>query len=105
VKTSSCPKDALTFIHFLRHELAAGRLPAAQPVYYGAGYQTRVQYKGTQTVRSGAEMIEADILVAHIKGPATEFDVDLFFARDAARTPLMAQVPVAVGKFTVEFSR
>jgi hypothetical protein len=103
IRINPCAKDALTFLNYLRSELAAGRLPSSQPVYYGAGYQTRVQYKGTQQVRSGSESVEADILTATIKGPAAELTVDLFFARDPARTPLLAQIPVAVGKFTVEF--
>jgi hypothetical protein len=105
MQTPACARDALTFIRYLRRELAAGRLPASQQVYYGAPYQTRVQYKGTQEVRVGSEMVEADILTATIKGPATELSVDLFFARDQARTPLLAQIPVVVGKFTVEFIR
>lgn len=105
IKITSCAKDALTFVHFLRRELAAGRLPAAQPVYYGAGYQTRVQYVGTQNIRAGAAMVETDKLLAHIKGPASEFSVELFFARDAARTPVLFQIPLAMAKFTVEFER
>lgn len=101
MRINSCAKDALTYLQFLRRELVAGRLPQAQQVYYGAGYQTRVQYVGTVKTASG----DADKLTAHIKGPASEFSVDLLFARDESRTPISAQIPVAVGKFTVEFSR
>lgn len=105
MRMNACAKDALTYIQFLRNELAAGRLPSGQPVYYGAGYQTRVQYIGTQKMRSGSEVIEADKLNATFKGPASEMTVELFFRRDPARTPLMVQIPVAVGRFTVEFER
>lgn len=105
VRINACAKDALTFIQFLRRELAAGRLPQAQPVYYGSGYQTRLQFIGTQRVRSGSEYVDADKLTAFIKGPASEFTVDLFFARDASRTPISITIPVAIGKFTVEFER
>lgn len=105
MKIGSCPKDALTFLYFLRRELVAGRLPASQPVYYGGPYPVRVQYIGTQSVRSGAEMIEADKLTATIKNASGEFAVSLLFARDAKRTPISVTIPVAVGKFTVEFSR
>jgi hypothetical protein len=105
IRISACAKDALTFLQFLRHELIAGRLPAAQHVYYGAGYQTRVQYVGTQRVVSNGEAIDADKLTVFIKGPSSEFSVDLLFARDAVRTPVEAVIPVAVGKFTVEFVR
>jgi hypothetical protein len=101
----SCVRDALTFVRFLRRELSAGRLPPAQPVYYGAPYQTQVQYTGTQSIRTADEMVEADKLTATIKGPSAKVTVDLFFARDEARTPVFVQIPLAMGSFTVEFSR
>jgi len=100
-----CARDAMTFVQFIRRELAAGRLPQAQQVYYGAPYQTRVQYVGTQSVRSGNELVEADKLTALIKGPASELTVELLFRRDATRTPLSVTIPVTIGKFTVEFDR
>ena len=105
IRIGSCPKDALTFIQFARRELAAGRVPAAQQVYYGAGYQTRLQYTGTQKIRVGNEYVEADKLTGNVKGPASEFTLELYFARDPERKPLLVSIPVAVGKFTVEFER
>jgi hypothetical protein len=105
IRVNACAKDALTFIQFIRRELSAGRLPPAQSVYYGAGYATRVQYSGTVKVVQEGEYVDADKLQATIKGPASDFTVDLIFLRDAARTPFRAQIPVAVGKLTVEFSR
>ncbi|HYD83039.1 MAG TPA: DUF3108 domain-containing protein [Opitutus sp.] len=105
MRITACARDALTFLQFMRRELAAGKLPQAQPVYYGAPYQTRVQYTGTTKIVANGEAIDADKLTATFKGPASEFAVDMWFARDAARTPVKAQIPVTVGKFTVEFSR
>lgn len=105
MKIGSCPRDAVTFLYFLRRELAAGRLPASQPVYYGGPYPTRVQFTGTQSVRAGDEMLEADRLTAVIKSASAEYTVHLLFARDATRTPLLLEIPIPVGKFTVEFSR
>jgi hypothetical protein len=105
MRINACAKDALTFLQFVRRELVAGRLPQAQPVYYGGAYQTRVQYAGTTRVVAGGQTVEADRLTANIKGPATEMTVDLLFARDETRTPIRAVIPVAVGNFTVEFSR
>src|SRR4051794_31697272 len=57
-----CARDALAFVQYARRELAAGRLPQAQQVFYGAPYQTRLQYVGTQRVRSGNDMVDADKL-------------------------------------------
>jgi len=103
LSTSSCAKDALTFVHFLRRELAAGRLPAQQKVYYGS-YSVRVQFIGTQRVTVGNEAVEADKITATIKG-ASEITADLFFSKDAGRTPLLVQVPLPVGKFSMELAR
>jgi hypothetical protein len=105
LKIHSCARDALTYVFFLRRELAAGRLPPAQSVYYGGAYQVRVNYTGVQSVRIGGESIEADRLVAIIKGPASEIKADMFFARDAVRTPLLVEVPLLVGKFSLELAR
>jgi hypothetical protein len=101
----ACAKDALTFVFFLRRELAAGRLPQVQSVYYGAAYQVRVMYTGVQTIRIGGQPVEADRIAAVIKGPGSESTADLFFARDAVRTPLLIQAPLPLGKFSLELSR
>jgi hypothetical protein len=105
LSTSQCAKDALTFVHFIRRELAAGRLPPHQKVYYGGAYGVHVTFTGSQRIPIGDEGIEADKLTATIKGPVTEVTADLFFAKDSTRTLLLVQVPLAVGKFSMELAR
>ncbi len=105
VNTPACPKDALTFLYHLRRELAQGRLPPAQTVYFGAAYQVRVEYGGAQRVRVGDEAVEADRLAVSVKGPASEIRFEAFFARDAARTLLVARVPFPMGVFSMELVR
>jgi hypothetical protein len=102
---SPCAKDAVTFVNFIRRELTAGRLPAQQKVYYGGAYSVRVTFGGTQRIVVGGEAAEADKLIAAIKGPASEMTAELFFAKDAARTPLLVQVPLAMGRFSMELVR
>lgn len=102
---SPCAKDALAFLYALRKELAAGRLPPSQKVYYGAAYQVTLKYIGTENIRIGAEAQEADHLTASIKSTGADTAVDLFFARDATRTPLLIQVPFALAKFSMELVR
>jgi hypothetical protein len=102
---SSCARDALTFLQFARRELAQGRVAPEQDVIFGASYQVRLQYTGEQTVNVGEKQIAADHMLATIKGPASDITVEIYFARDAARTPVLAKVPVALGTFTVELSR
>lgn len=105
ISVGACARDPLAFIQFLRHELAEGRLPPQQPVIYGAPYQVRVQYTGKQMVSFGEQKVEADRIVAAIKGPSSDLNVEMFFSRDAARTPLVIKIPVALGTFSVELQK
>lgn len=98
----SCARDALGFIQFVRNELAQGRVAPPQQVVFGSLYQLSIQYMGTQTIRVGDKKVEADRTVASIKGASSDLTVEIFFSRDAARTPLLAKVPLALGTFTVE---
>ncbi len=101
----TCARDPLAFIQFLRQQLAAGTLPAQQQVVYGALYDVRVEYSGTQTIQFGEQKVEADRVVARIKGPASDVSVEIFFSRDPARTPLVAKIPVPLGTFSVELQK
>jgi Protein of unknown function (DUF3108) len=101
----SCAKDALTFMQFARSELAQGRLAPQQTVVFGAIYNVRIEFKGAQKIKVGDQAADADRIVATIKGPTTDLTVEIFFARDAARTPLLARIPLALGTFTVELIR
>lgn len=105
IPVPQCAKDALAFLHFLRKELAAGRLPAQQKVFYGAGYDTRVQFIGIEKVVLGGEQVEAEKVLITIKGPASENSAEVLFAKDAVRTPLAVRVPFAMGKFSMEILR
>lgn len=102
---TSCPRDALAFLYYLRRELADGRVPAAQDVCFGAVYRVRVSFTGKQTIRLNDQPVESDRVLASIKGPASESSVELFFARDAARTPLMFRLPLKTGTFSLELVR
>jgi hypothetical protein len=105
VSIPACAKDALSYIFFLRRELAQGRLPLMQKVYYGAAYDTRFQFMGAQSIRVGDSQVDTDRLVGTVKGPASEVTVEIFFARDAVRTPVLIRVPLAMGKFSMEIVR
>jgi hypothetical protein len=100
-----CARDALTFLQFARKELAQGRLVPEQQVVFGSMYQVRFEYTGQQKIQSGEHQVEADRILATIKRSSSDLTVEIFFARDAARTPLLAKVPVSLGTFTVELIR
>jgi len=102
---SACARDGLAFLYHLRRELSQGRLPAVQNVFFGAQYRVSVQYAGSQTLRISEKPADADRLTVLLKGPASEHTVELFFARDAPRTLLMARLPLELGTFSMELVR
>lgn len=102
ISVSACARDALTFLGFLRHELAQGRLAPAQAVVFGALYQVRAEFTGTQEIRVSDRKMYADRMQVTFKGPASDFTFELFFSKDAARTPVFARLPLPLGAFTVE---
>ncbi|HXP85184.1 MAG TPA: DUF3108 domain-containing protein [Bryobacteraceae bacterium] len=102
VEIPACARDPLTFLEFARRELAQGRMAPQQPVIFGSAYQVRMVFSGTQQISVGGKRMDADKIQASVKGPASDFTVDLYFARDAVRTPVMARIPLPLGAFTVE---
>ena len=105
ISIPSCGRDAFAFLQFARNELAAGRLSAQQPVVFGAAYNVRLEFTGTQTIHVGEQKIDADRIVATIKGPSSDITVDVFFSRDTARVPVLAKIPLSLGTFSVELIR
>jgi hypothetical protein len=102
---AACPRDALAFLFHLRRELADGRLPGPQTVYFGAPYQVRLEFQGKRTVRVNDEPADADLVVASFKGPASNSTFEMYFARDAVRTPLVVRATLPAGTFTLELVR
>ena len=86
----------------MRKELEQGRLPSAQPAILGAAYQVRLEYLGTTAVRLGNQQMDADRFRTSIKGPASDLTLEMFFRRDAVRTPVMMKIPLPLATFTVE---
>ncbi len=100
-----CARDALAFLYYLRRELAHGRLPPAQEIFFGARYRVSLQYAGARTVLVNEAPMQAEGLRVSLKGPASEHEIELFFARDAVRTPLLVRATLPLGTFTMELVR
>lgn len=98
----SCARDVLTMLQFVRRELSQGRLPPSQPAFLGAAYQVRLEYMGNTAVHLGTQQMDADRFRTSIKGPASDLTLEVFFARDAVRTPLLVKIPLSLATFTVE---
>jgi len=101
----ACPMDALTFLYFVRNELAHGRLPQPQVVFFGAAYNVQLEFGGAQKIKVAGVDTDADRINATVHGPASDFTVQIYFAHDAARTPVLVRVPVSVGTLSAELTR
>ena len=100
-----CPHDALTFLYYLRREMGQGRMPPNDVVLAGAPYRVSMVYMGEQQATVNKQKVATDQINCTVKGPASEVRLEILFARDAARTPLMIRCPLTVGTFTLELVR
>lgn len=105
METTECARDALTFVQFMREELAQGRLVPHQSVYLGSKYDLQITYIGNDVVKLGDRRIDADQIRVNSHGPKSDFEVFIYFAKDDNRTPLMARLTLTLGTFTVELTR
>jgi hypothetical protein len=105
INTPPCAKDALSYIGFIRRELAAGRLPPHQPVYYGAAYDVKVEFTGTTAVKLGEASLDADKIIVSLKGPTTEISIEVYFSKEPARVPVLVRVPLVLATFSMELVR
>jgi hypothetical protein len=106
ISTGPCGRDAITFLYFARKELGQGRVPPPQVVYFGSAYTVQQSYTGAQNITLADKKPEVtDHLVYTVKGPKSEFSVEIYYARDAARTPLLVKIPLAVGTLSMELVR
>jgi len=96
-----CARDALAFLYFTRWEMGQGRVPPAGKIVFGGPYDIRPQYTGERPEKGNV----TDRLVANVRGPSSNLDFELLFARDPARTPVVIRVLLALGTFSLELTR
>ncbi len=101
----TCGRDALTFQYFARREMGQGRVPPAGKVFFGSGYEVKMVYTGAQDVPVAGKPVVTDHVNVSVKGPASDFTFEIFYARDAARTPLLIKIPVSIGSVSLELVR
>ena len=100
-----CAREALTYLQFVRSELAQGRVVPPQSIVFGAVYDVRLEFKGAQPIGTAAKPVDADHFVVTVKGPSSDRTADIYFAKDAVRTPLLVKLPTELGVFSVELLR
>jgi hypothetical protein len=105
IPVPACVKDALAYLFYARTELGQGRVPAAQDILIGVLHPIRVEYVGGPIISVNQKQVQSDQVTCTFKAGAAEYNFDVYFARDAARTPLLITVPFAMGKFSMELIR
>lgn len=101
----SCARDALAFVYFARREMGQGRVAPPQKIFFGSAYSIKMDYTGARNIQAGDKMAVTDHVMVSGKGPKSEFTVEVYFARDAARTPVSIKIPVTVGTLSLELVR
>lgn len=101
----SCARDALAFAYYARIELGQGRVPAAQDVFFGPPYTVRMEYGGAENITNNEKSVVTDRLTIGFRGPKSAANFEVWYARDAARTPLRIRVPSSAGPLTLELVR
>jgi hypothetical protein len=96
-----CAKDALTFLYFTRREMGQGRVPLETTIALGGPYSARLDYKGEEALKEST----TDKVATTVRGPSSDVNFELLFARDPARTPLLVRAPFPLGVFSLELAR
>lgn len=102
IKITPCTRDGLAFLYALRQELALGRIPPPDDINFGAQYQVSVTYAEAIEIDTGGSRGTADRVLIDLTGPASKRSFEIFFGRDAARTPLLMRVPFELGTFSLK---
>ncbi|MBI2686020.1 MAG: DUF3108 domain-containing protein [Acidobacteria bacterium] len=100
-----CSRDALSYLFYVREEVARGRIPGPQKLYFGAGYDVKTQFAGAEQIRVADAPLSADKFKVTITTANGKVELELFLARDEARTPALIRVPFAMGNFSMEWVR
>ena len=101
----TCGRDALTFQYLARREMGQGRVPPAGKVFFGSGYEVKSVYTGAQDIPVAGKPTTTDHVNVSVKGPASDFTFEIFYARDPQRTPLLIRIPVSIGTVSLELVR
>lgn len=104
IPISACGRDALAYLYYVRSELLNGRIPPAQAIQFGASYRIRMEHGGTRKLQIAGEAVEVDRMITSVKGPASQVSFEIYFARDAVRTPVLVKVPLPLGSFSMELA-
>ena len=90
----TCARDALTYQFFARREMGQGRVPPSGKIFFGSAYEVKTNYTGAMDIPFAGKPKTTDRLEVSVKGPASDFSFEIYYDRDAARTPLLIKIPL-----------
>ena len=102
VPIADCARDALATVFSLRRDLADGRIPPPEEIYFGAAYRLQLEYEQTRWLAWDSDRRLADEIRIDVRGPDSHHVFSAFFGRDTARTPLLFVVESEDGPFTIK---
>jgi hypothetical protein len=105
IPVPACVKDALAYLFWARREMGQGRVPASQDILLGALHPIRVDYVGEPVITMNGKPVQTDEVTCTWGMGSAAVTFDVYFARDAARTPLRVTAPTLMGKFSMELVR
>ena len=97
-----CGRDGLTFLYYLRSELAAGRVPPPDDLNFGPQYQVVATYAESIELEAAGERSMADRMLVGLTGPKSQHNFEIFVGKDKARTPLLMRIPFDLGTFSLK---
>ncbi len=100
-----CARDALAYLYYLRQDLSQGRVPPPDDLNFGTQMQITTSYLETRMIEVAGRRQEADRLLVDITAGADPVSIEIFLAKDEARTPLLVRVPFALGTFSLRLKQ
>ena len=101
----ACAHDALGFLFVVREQLAKGKVPTPQQIFFGAANDVRFVLVGPEKVTVGEIPTDTEHFKITVKGPSSRFEFDAYFATDEPRTLALVRVPFMMGSFSLEWVR
>jgi len=105
IEIPTCARDALSFLYYARVELGQGHVVPQQKVFFGSAYDVKMEYVGEQKIMVEKKQSSTYHVVYTVRGPKSDFHFDVFYAEDAAWTPIQIRIPLPVGTFTLDLVR
>jgi len=96
-----CARDGLTYLYFLRQDLARGRIPPPDDLNFGGQYAVTVTYAESRKVEAAGKLQDSDRILVDVMGAGSSHSFEVFFGKDDARKPILIKVPFDMGTFSL----